>query len=293
MVAGVVISIMAIVKLARKLMGKEAVNAEKLAIAAFLVYVLGAALLYALNYGSVHMTYTYSIKKQFVDVSVIFNGATNAGIIIGAIAMGLGVACLVAKRGKQLLNVQKLVPTILAVVAIVFAIITTSFASGAVHTLQVSETGSKMTTTMSVATWLQMWASYMENDINLTVATYIEIIMLMLVQIAVVIVAIEALIELVDGLVNNNDGAALTINIVLVVLSVAYLVLAIVSTIEPLDTLDPKGKNGYSLTYVPAIITFVFAVLGLAVSIAKKVVNKSLSRREAVVDSTPTAAIAE
>lgn len=317
LVAVFVLSVLAIIKLINKLCGKDTKHAEKLAFATMLTYILGAVLLLALNFMSVTMKMKYNSINVAVTANTTFNSVTLAGIILCSIFMGLGLICSVLKNRESLKGMKNLVPKVLGLASAVFAVIVVSFATSALYTYT-TDNGSNVVTLQTTPQYLLLeWASKLQHGVSypetgllvtwlqdeINIATYAEMIVVTVLQLAFIALAVASIIKQVSNLANGKNKTPWGVNIALLVVSVVYLSLAVVTAnetlntiIKPTVTMDSSGiyVPDYSypsydnttttitntLTVVPAIITFVFSFLTFASSIAGKVVPLFLPKVE-------------
>lgn len=268
------LSIIAIVKLIRKLSGKEEAKAEKYAAAAVFVYLMGAAVLNAFNQACVRMSYSSGWTGSVnIDVTSGYNPATVAGIVLGAIAIGVYIACKIAVKGAQLKNAKTLAATVIACVSLVIVGVAAHYASCASHTVSVTESESSSALSLPACSWLRYWASYLGWTDDGWDKEFFLITLAMFVQVALIAVAFATLISCWD-VTKEKNRSALGMSIALTVASVAFLIVSAIATQEPMES---AGEENMKITFAPCIAVLVLSVLNLGASIAKTVI---VSKRE-------------
>ncbi|MDE5721454.1 MAG: zinc ribbon domain-containing protein [Clostridia bacterium] len=120
-IAVLVLSVIATIYTVRNLLGKSQKNGVKYAIASYLVYVLGTALLYSVL--------NVDISVETVETSAELSDATVAGLVLGGIFAAIAVTCRVCEQGKELLNVQTITKYSFALVGIVLFAVTLGLCS--------------------------------------------------------------------------------------------------------------------------------------------------------------------
>lgn len=276
LLAVVVLAILAVVQLSRKLSGKDVKNAEKLAFASMLSYILGAILLYANSYVKLNITQkTYLNKADYLNLSVDFNPATLAGIILCAIAMGLGLICYVIKNRKEYKKLNTLVPSALGLVSAVFAVIVTVFATSGLFNLTQGSGSSTIKLNSGISPYLLQWATYLQTDLEANPAAYAELCALMLMQVILATLAVVSIITQLNDLAKNKKPTAWCVNIATLVVSGFYMLEAITVRDQTLKTIF-EGNLNLKFTVTASIIVFVFSILCLASSVAQRILPKVL-----------------
>lgn len=110
------LSVTAIVFGVRYLLGKSEKTGGAFAIAAFAFYVAGAVtLLSVINCSAKYYDGASALRLE--KVAVKFNGATIAGVTLGAVFAATYLGCTVASRGKQLVKADSFIRLILSAVS--------------------------------------------------------------------------------------------------------------------------------------------------------------------------------
>lgn len=273
----VTLSVFAIIKLIRKLMGKEAANAERYAFAAFLVYILGSALLRAFNNTVADIAYTAvddtSLTAATVKIrlAVTYNPATIAGIVISAVCMGTCLACKIATKGRELANGRVITNVVLTAVTLAFAGIVAHYASCASHAVISDQGSTRISMTLPTSSWLLICAQRIGLTKEAWNNEFFLIALTMILQIAVIALAVVTLIIQVFNALNRKQNPSLLLSGTLLIACIAYLVIGAVATIEPLNTV----YEGQKMTFIPCIVALIFGALNFGIAIARTVMNKS------------------
>lgn len=271
LIAVTTLSALAIVGLARKLAGKQSKNAEKLAYAAFLTYALSAILLKAFNETTINGKYTSSSFGINIKIAMSYNGATVAGLVIGAIAMGICLACFIAVKGAELKQPLTTTGIILTVATAAIVAIVANYASCASHTVVHNEDYVKVSMTLPASSWLQAWGGHLNWHDKMWDSEFFLITFTMFMQVAVVSIAMATIIcSISKALANKNgSGAVLGLSIALMAVSIVYLVVGVIATKEPLELWEGEDVK---FRVTPMIVTLVFAAVNLGVTIANSVI---------------------
>ncbi len=298
LVAVTVLSILSIIKLSRKLVGKEVKNAEQFAVTTYVIYALGASLLLALNYVSARINSSSSANASAnmnALIGVGFSEATIAGLTLGAIGIGVYVACKIACMGTQLKDARTLVNVILTVAAIALVAVIAGLISQSVYSLQYFAKeqyySESVNLTLSTGAWLQIWAQSLGQSDEAWDTEFFLIIIVLAAQIALVAVSIVAILMKLKALVKGGKSSQLGVSIPLAVISVVLLVISVVAAKEPAALLAQSDQS-LKLTFTSAIVAVVFAMLNLGVSIAKTVLLKTNAKPQVQI-TEPTATVTE
>lgn len=291
-IAVVTFSILAIIKLIRKLIGKETKHAEGFAFAAFLSYALGSALLHVFN--NISVSVNDSISSGMMDtqasarVLMTYSPATIAGLTLGAIAMFVCLGCRVACLGEEFRDVPTMVNVILGGGSLVYIMLVASFASNAPYAITGAESGAKLSLAMPINTWLTMWAQRLGVVSNSWDGEFFMLTITMILQLALVAVAMTSILLQVNALLNHKKNTALGINIALMAVAIVNTAFTIVTQTKLAEMLG--GNDDVKLTFVPCIIALVFAFLALATSIARVVIKSVTAKRKAAATTAQPAA---
>lgn len=279
LVSVVALGIIAIINLLSKLMGNQPKHAERYAIASILTYIAGTALLRTFNNAVIKATYSmisqeeYTIKTINLLVGLDYNGATVAGIVIGAICLGLYLACHIATKGAELKDCNVIMSTILTAVSMAFVGIVVNYASYAAFTMSLSQSEGLIDVSMPTSILLQICA----NDIGITYdmwhTDYFLLMCTMLLQVAVIGVAVAALIVQIIKVIAHKTGMSLAMSIALLAVSLAYFSFAVATAIDAVSTSEEEVVSSINaqLRYVPSIITLIFALLNFGVTVTNKI----------------------
>lgn len=278
MISVAVLSIFAIVKNAQKLAGKEVKHSEKYAFGAYMAYVLGVTALLALNMatGKGYNTDT----SANVNAAVTFNGATIAGLVLGAIFSFTSLTCCIIARKINTTISKFILNLALTVAGIVLITITLNYAY---YPAIMNKTSTSYGNT-KIAIPLSATALAQGYNLGATRQTIDETFLLLciteFVQIALIIVAGVALTKYVTNLFIGKEKSNLGMTIATAALSILYLVLTQIS-IGKLT--DGQLSENESVLATYAIVALVFALLTLGASIAKIIIDRTRNKRQ-----TPT-----
>lgn len=289
LIAVTTLSIIAIVNLARKLAGKQVKHAETLAIASFLTYVAGAALLLSLNYVSANVRYTSIYElSQNINVTAVYglSDATVAGLTLGAVGAGVCVACKIACRGAELKNASTLVNVILSTVAVAFVAAVAGIASQSIYTLTYAETYSGTTETvicrLSTCNWLVAYAQVLGKASTREDAEFAILAAAVFLQIAVTACAAVTLITQTRALADNGKRSGLGGSITLSALAIVLLALSAVAASK---TSEFNSDERITFSIAPIIVMTVFAALNLGLSIYKAIANHAPQTLATVIEN--------
>lgn len=290
-VAVATLGIIAIIKLIRKLMGYETANAERFAFAAFLTYVLGAALLRSFNIAAINATYATVSSSTNMPVTVTlsvaldYSPATVAGIVIGAVSMGAYLACHVATRGAALKGAKTIVTTSLTAVCLAFVGIVTHYASGATLAMDVQGSG-LVTAAMSANMFFQACGANIGLTTELWQPDFFILLLTMIMQLVVIGIAVALMIVQTLKIIKNKDGSSLVLSILLAVACFDYFVMAVVNSVRAMNA----ETESVTLTFVPCVVALIFGLLNLGVTITRRALEKTNKPRVAATEAVETTA---
>lgn len=276
-VSVVTLGIISILKLVRKLMGKEEADAEKFAFATILTYLLGAAALRVFNNASVQAFYISNssatgITSLNVNVEFTYNAATIVGIVLCAVALGASLACRIATRDDELKDCKTLSNGIFTIVSIVLAGVIVHLASCASLTVAGSQSGVQLYLAMPMSSMLQMYAASLGWVQEPFDDVFFVFSLMMFLQLVVLALAFTSLITQINNVLANKEDSALMLNITLTVACVVSLVLSIVCISVPLQ----GEENTINATFAPSIAALILAVLSLCTSVARKLISRQI-----------------
>lgn len=291
--AGVIVSVvtltvLAVVRFVRRVLGKSEKDFAKLTIAAYLTFVLGALMLHAVYALNVHMSYTgssSSVSGMTVNAGFALNDATVAGIVIGGVFLFLFLGARVAVKGKQILARENLLSLIFGGVAIVVCSILLGFLTRAAGGYVAEESTSDISISACFPYFIaQMSERYTFNSSVRTapVGEVIVAIAALAVQIALLVIVTLLLLRSLVNTYEEKRKNTLALAIPVFALAVAYLVLSVVLG----DMVQNYMQTRYNLFYTAAIVVLVFAAFTLAAAITQKVLTKLAKRTEPAEEET-------
>lgn len=266
LVSVIALSAVAAVRYVRALMQRDGkTNFFRPAVAAYAVFVAAATAIRALN-GTSDGTSTISL-----------NGATIAGIVLGAVFLVAGTVLNLLPEGKELLTRKKLTLLISAAVGGVFFVLIFALApmgigaveSGDSVTASTASTASLMATIGSLY-YSMGFGSYGSTSVDAPIGQAIVYALSQLFQLAVITLALFAFIKLFADLTSEKAKSPLRLVIPLVVCAAGYLAMTVTVGALFNSYLETDVKFGYA---APAVL-FVFSVLQLARVIAEKLLCK-------------------
>ena len=275
LIAVCVLSILAIVRSIKCLLGKTQKTVGNLAVAAFLAYIAGALALLALN--NVSAT-NYEYGTEMSNVKVNFNGATLAGISLCSIFAILYLCCTVASNGRELLKANTIVKCALSLVGIGLVIAIIALCSKPAITIDLSDEypsyieykvqyGVTYLLAAMLVACMDWEASEAVLNLNeFTAYAIISFIMLVL----TIIFATRALAGFARKMKENNKSH-LVVCILFTVFALLWMAFTIVAGKEFLEAREylEWGTFEGSLDYAFPIASFVLSVAALAISIAQ------------------------
>ena len=296
LIAVPVLAVLATVRFVNHLLGKTEKRAGTLACATYFAFLGGSLLLLALY--NEHAEIGGSMLNYVMDymdinsasplcVKVGFNGATVAGLVLGGIFTGLYLATCIVLRGRQLLSKRIMTSTILTVVGTVFSILVIVFASGTISGFAL--TIGKVTLSYGTGETLSLRASGGLNPLSMLSALSSEFIAPEYAgkadkaQLLLLLAAGFSLIVIVLAVFNlvwrtrefERPRASLAFPIALAGAVIAHLVVGILAA-KAFYPLVTRGDEDLVLTYASLILTLVFSVLSLLLSVAHFVALKLL-----------------
>ena len=125
--------------------------------------------------------------------------------------------------------------------------------------------------TLPTSSWLLICAQRIGLTKEAWNNEFFLIALTMILQIAVIALAVVTLIIQVFNALNRKQNPSLLLSGTLLIACIAYLVIGAVATIEPLNTV----YEGQKMTFIPCIVALIFGALNFGIAIARTVMNKS------------------
>ncbi len=286
LVSVTVLSVLAAVKLIRKLMGKEVRGAEKLAFASFFTYVAGAVALLALQHMTVSRTQPLSELLPNAAISVhggiVFNAATVAGLTLGGVFVSLFAACKIALRGKELITAPVLVKTCLSLGCLVLVAVCWTFAGQSAGGLSQTQqsTNESMAISFPLIMTLLGQAGITADNGNLINAFAFDCCAFAL-QLALIALLAAIAVKTCMSLCEESSSSNLGLSIGGEAVAIVYLIFSVLAgTFSATALLGDPLPAGTTIFYTGVIVALVFAVLNLVASIVNYVLGKSYAAQE-------------
>jgi len=282
----VINAIIAIVRYVNVLRGKQTKSVDRPTIAAILTFIFGAFLIKSIWVSSS----SASMMGISHEAGYKFDGATVAGIVLTCICMCLFIGSRIAVKGKELIKVKSIVNLSACALGIVFISVIWSSVTGSAIGYKSTEVGyGSMKASFGFPLVLQELdltdinghiTSASVDSPDLTMITLMSIFGFIGVTL-VSSLALSAMTKLLTNVMSDEKKSALADGIVLTVFSVIFLVISIVTINELFNVLGWDEYEGEAPDKVmtAGILAVVFAVLTLVVSIAEKIVDKTLSNK--------------
>ena len=273
-VLGTVISALTLLSVTALAIAAIVKNAQKLSIAVFIAYVIGACGLYALNAVSASATVVDSYVSSRITVkgSLTFNGATVAGIVIGAVFNFFSIACHTAANYRATSVAKYVVNMSLTAVGIAFVAIAMNYAYNPTFTVKISENSSTAIMGIPVSAWAQSYGMSLGASLDTLDGTYALLIVTEFLQIALTVVSGITIMIFIKNLFANKSSSNLAMTIATLALATAYLV---IGQIAANKTIDSDSSAGAKVTVIYAIVSAVFGALTLVLTIVKMTLFKT------------------
>ncbi len=286
LVSVTVLSVLAAVKLIRKLMGKEVRGAEKLAFASFFTYVAGAVALLALQHMTVSRTQSLSeiLPNAAVSVhgGVVFNAATVAGLTLGGVFISLFAACKIALRGKELISAPVLVKTCLSLGCMVLVAICWTFAGQSAGGFTVKDTANSSSLLISFPTLMSLIGlNNAVSDSPEAINAFAFDCCAFALQLALIALLAAIAVKTCMSLCEESSSSNLGLSIGAAAIAVVCLIFSVLAgTFSATALLGDPLPAGTTIFYTGVIVALVFAVLNLVASIVNYVLGKSYAAQE-------------
>ena len=137
-------AVSAIVKFVRFAVSGKENKGAKMGVAAAVSFLGGVALLYALNAVSLSVASSSGTEKISANLSIAYNGAVTAGIILCAIFLVIYAAGNLVRKGAAWKQKKTIITVVLSVVAAVFGTVVYSVAKGAFVGIQYGSAGASI-----------------------------------------------------------------------------------------------------------------------------------------------------
>lgn len=287
LIAVAVLAILAAVRFVQNLLGKSERTADKYSVATFFAYLAGVTALLFMHY--IMLSASGAGVKELQKTTM--NGATLAGVILGAVFLGLGVGCRIAVYGKELKNSSVLLKLICAAVGLTCIAIAWTFAAQAAGIVGksgvVSSSKIAVKCGFSFALIITLLAQQNLNVEKLdeeVVNAYALSLTALILGIALIVLFALIAIRRARNF-SEKGGSVLGLSIAAFVVALAYLIVSIfaldafVATgISALDYVGVSGTTETTISYAAAIVCLVFAALNLATSVAQLAVGSALEK---------------
>lgn len=277
LVSVTVFTILAVVRYIQQMFGKSGKSAGPCAFGAYFSYAAGAVLYTALHAVKISV----DGSGTSASASIVYNGATLAGIILGAIFLAAyAVLCAIA-RGK--FRAAYLAHNILTLAAILFCAAAMGLLALPSVQLTIAEAGARGTfglgliialatcgaAGISIMEWDQLPAGYTETMIYSVIG--------FVVLIALTIMCALLLARLCADISEDRKRKASASSVVLAAMTTVLAVLFAVFSALVAETLIETGVMGaeFEPTYLVVIFVCILAALGMGVIIARAAATRN------------------
>ncbi|MDE7306201.1 MAG: zinc ribbon domain-containing protein [Clostridia bacterium] len=269
-IAVITLSVLATVRSVQNLLGKTEKSGSGYAVAAFMAYALGSALITAV-YGA-------SSPSEGID-GYVMDKTTKAGVILLAVFVFIMIACKTAAKGRRLLNKDEILKCSFALGGIALLAVVMGVASLPLVDLKGDGESAKiginsLLTAFSLNVIQQSDYELVEN-VNIITALAPCVFVL---TCCVVILAAVSITKNANNISGNNEKGCLALNIALVCVSVVQLVLTIVFVAQlkkGIAYVDESDDTVYR--YAVPIVILVFSVLALIENIVYRAMKRPLN----------------
>lgn len=269
------LSIASIVKTAQKLAGKDVKHAEALSVATFITYVVGMCALLTLNFVSASATAPNQYGAlQTEKFALSFNGASVAGLVLGAVFCFISVACKVAAEWRAASLSKRIINLSMTAVGIALMTVTMNYAYNPTYMLKMQESYQSAKIGMPVSLWAQAWGMQLGATCDKVDGTFMMLVVTQFLQIALTVLAGITIALFIKNLfTDKNSPSCLALTIATLAVAVVYLVMGQIAMNKIAADGSPSIEGVLSTAY--AIVSLVFAALSLVLVIVKTVLNKS------------------
>lgn len=269
------LSIIATVRYIRNVSGKSQKDYGGHAIAAVLVFLLGAGVFLALNAGVVK----FSANSVTASARIGYNGATLTGIALCAVCLTVFVGCRIAVNGKGLGKKSALFRIAFSAGGIVILAVLWSLLSS--FTVRVAETSTAQKNTVGIG-FLAMIEIISNQAIGYNAAVpaaeYATALAAQLLQFALVVLVCVAVLRYFKNLTGGKYTSNLALSIAVAAVAVCFLAMTITCSALFADYTGISAEANSHISYPSAIAGFIFAILNLALSIVHKALKNSIEK---------------
>ena len=279
-------SISAIVGFIRFTVTKKENNVAKWGVGAAIAFLGGTALLYALNAVSMGVEASSGTEKVSANLSIAYNGATVAGIVLCAVFLALYVAGNLVRKGAAWREAKTVVGTVLAAVGAAFAIVAYSVGKGAFVGVEYGSGSATIgfslsqyvnnTTLATIAENVLGWNFYNTHLNEITIAFLFSIFQ-QFAALATVVCGAGFLLCMSVSSEAEQPKSGLGWAIAIASCAVAQFVFGIVGQSafwEILCSMGSVSNQTGGLQLGAGIVTVVFSVLCLCTAIVKQCIQK-------------------
>ncbi len=269
-----VLFVVTLVRYIRNLTGASEKTANSVAAVTYFIFIAFALMFLGLH--AVQVTYSES-SLVAVSVSVVLNGATVTGLILGGVGIGISTVCSAAVRGKDTLQKPRILQCAFSTAAVVLVLVALSLFAGAIAGFSSKRSASSMSLSFGFIQALALCAQWDVNAENVLGNRYNEECTMIIIEACIGIVALIAfailaamlLSTLVRGLSDGKpDKTRLVVYAAL--LAVFAIVITVCSALlaQGVSYLWAKAEglamNAISPFFTLPIIATVLSVLALA-----------------------------
>ena len=261
----------------------------KMGVAAALSFLGGAALLYALNAVSLDVASSDGTEKISANLSVAYNGAATAGIILCAIFLAIYAAGNLVRKGAAWRQKKTIITVVLSVVAAVFGAVVYSVAKGAFVGIQYTSAGASIGIAYSQFTGnvflisiteLAKGVRFYNEHLSSIGISFVFSVLQQFAVLATVGCGVGYLFCKVLGSEGDQPKGAFGLAIAMLCCMVAQLVFGIISQTAVGDIFAALGATAGETVKAgvqvgAGVVGVVFALLCLGSEIAKRCVQKS------------------
>ena len=272
------LSVTAIIRCTKNMLGNNQLNGCNYALAAFMTFVLGAALLLGLFNVTLKTTYSSSssgMTSYSVYPNYEFNSPTLAFIILGAICTFITFGCQVTSHGKDLFNKNAILKYCFGVGSIVLCAVMLGVVSAPFFTVSAKEGSAGVALIYFLAILAESCRTKQAYDACQNASSITALIVLSFMILAVIAIIVTVCISYnAQNMQDNGNRITLGHHVALVCLCAILLTFAILilSEMKKAGILDTD--EDVTIIYVVPIVLLVFSVF----SLIENIVYRALSR---------------
>lgn len=270
LIAVPVMSILTIVRYVSCYVGKTQKQMGTLAFATFFTYLAGATLILACNAAKVKMLSGSTTATAYIS----YNGATIAGISLCAIFVTIGLICLIARRGKELITKKNIVTLSFSAITIAFLSVIVAMCAKPSVAIDIYPSLTKkesITISMGLLGLAQMFPALKTTSSGNSEAPFAYAYLAFIMVIALTVLSVIIMTKLLGNTVKEQQKTGLGLSIAALVVVILCTVFAILAVNEFASVFDIDPVSTELLvepSYTGVIVLCVFSALNLFATIA-------------------------